>query len=482
MCYAEEAMNESTPLAALRTENSTLHAHVAALQAEIAALRAENAALREALATAQGTIEQVRGELAPALAQVAELTKRVERTKPAFVRAKTPPRAQEEPRKKRAAAHNKGRPRQTPTRIVQHAYERCPDCDYRLRGQSVAWSRQVLEIPEPVPIEVIEHQYLKRFCPHCQQWHTPPADATVAVGPKGRLGPRLVSLIAYLRTTARLPLETIAQLLETLHGLHLSVGGLQEVLDRLVRHLSPALADLQAQARASPGAHMDETGWREGGQNGYVWTLTTTGEQAVRYYTYDHSRAGAVARRVLGRYRGYLHSDFYAAYGGVDSKHQYCWVHLLRDLHTLKEQHATDWHVVGWAQAVRHLYDVACTVRQETPARSVAARERLACLLDARLQQLGRRYALAKKHPCQALAKRLLRHQGQYFAFLYAEGVVADNNAAERSLRPVVVMRKISGGTRSPQGSTTRLGLASLLGTWQARGLNPFHECVALLS
>ncbi len=475
-------MNDSTALAALCTENSALQAHVVALQAEIAALRADNVALRTALATAQGTIEQVRGELAPALAQVAELTKRVEQTKPPFVRAKTSARATEEPRKKRAAEHNKGRPRQTPTRVVQHAYERCPDCAYQLRGQSVAWRRQVLELPEPVPMEVIEHQYLKRFCPHCQRWHTPPADESVAVGRKGRLGPRLVSLIAYWRTVARVPLELIQEMLQTLHGVHLSVGGIQEVLDRLVQRADQALGDLQTQARASPGVHMDETGWREDGQNGYVWTLTTTGPQAVRYYTYDHSRAGSVARRVLGTYRGYLHSDFYAAYGGVTSKHQYCWVHLLRDLHALKQQHPTDWHVVGWARAVRHLYDSACAVLQETPARSGAERELLACLLDARLQQLGRRYALTKKHPCRALAKRLLRHQGQYFAFLYAEGVVADNNAAERSLRPVVVMRKISGGSRSAQGSVTRLGLASLFGTWQARGLNPFHACIALLS
>lgn len=476
-------MNDTHTLAALRTENSALQAHVTALHTELAALHAENAALREALAAAQGTIEQVRGELAPALAQVAELTKRGERTTPPFVRAKTPARAKkEEPRTKRAAEHNKGRPRQTPTHIVQHAYERCPDCDYRLRGESVAWRRQVLEIPEPPPLEVIEHQYLKRFCPHCQVWHTPPADERVAVGRKGRLGPRLVSLIAYLRTVARVPLELIQEVLQTLHGMHLSVGGLQEALDRLVRQAAPVLAALQAQARASPGVHMDETGWREDGQNGYVWTLCTTGPQAVRYYTYDHSRAGAVARRLLGTYRGYLHSDFYAAYGGVASKHQYCWVHLLRDLHALKEQHPTAWHVVGWARAVRHLYDIACAVLQETSARPVAERTLLARVLDARLQQLGRRYARTKKHPCQALAKRLLRHQGQYFPFLYEDGVVADNNAAERALRPVVVMRKISGGTRSPQGSTTRLGLASLFGTWQARGLNPFHECVALLS
>jgi hypothetical protein len=42
-------------------------------------------------------------------------------------------------------------------------------------------------------------------------------------------------------------------------------------------------------------------------------------------------------------------------------------------------------------------------------------------------------------------------------------------------------MRKISGGSRSDDGSKTRLTLASLLGTWGARQLNPFTECLAAL-
>ena len=41
--------------------------------------------------------------------------------------------------------------------------------------------------------------------------------------------------------------------------------------------------------------------------------------------------------------------------------------------------------------------------------------------------------------------------------------------------------RKISGGTRSPEGSVVRTRLASLFATWQARGLNPFTTCLALL-
>ena len=38
-----------------------------------------------------------------------------------------------------------------------------------------------------------------------------------------------------------------------------------------------------------------------------------------------------------------------------------------------------------------------------------------------------------------------------------------DNNAAERSLRPAVISRKISGGTRSVRGTDTKMTLASTL-------------------
>ncbi len=55
--------------------------------------------------------------------------------------------------------------------------------------------------------------------------------------------------------------------------------------------------------------------------------------------------------------------------------------------------------------------------------------------------------------------------------------VPADNNLAERSLRPLVIARKVSGGTRSPEGSRVRMALASLFGTWLAQGRNPLAAC-----
>ena len=84
--------------------------------------------------------------------------------------------------------------------------------------------------------------------------------------------------------------------------------------------------------------------------------------------------------------------------------------------------------------------------------------------------------------PQNTLCERVERFLPELFVFVAMPGVRAHNNLAERSIRPLVVARKISGGTRSPKGAKTRMGLASLFGTWMAQHLNPFHQCLATLT
>jgi transposase len=84
--------------------------------------------------------------------------------------------------------------------------------------------------------------------------------------------------------------------------------------------------------------------------------------------------------------------------------------------------------------------------------------------------------------PQQVLCQRVEDFLPELFVFVAVPGVPAHNNLAERSVRPLVIARKISGGSRSPKGSQTRMGLASLFGTWMAQGLNPFSQCLALLT
>jgi len=434
----------------------------------IAALEAENATLRQ-------QVTDLQAHLAAALARIAELENRP-KDPPAFVKPNAPKRDRK-PRHKRKAEHNRARRLEpTPTRIEQHALDHCPDCGQRLRGGTLARRRQVIELPEPQPVEVIEHQVIKRWCSWCHRWQAPTLNLEGQVLGQSRIGVRIATLVAYLRTTLRLPIRSIRLYLQTIHRLTLSTGEIVDLLHHVQQATQPEVADLKAQARASPILHVDETGWREDGQNGYVWCLTTPGPDAVRYFEYDHSRAGVVATRLIGKeYRGHLVTDFYGGYNALPGPHQRCWVHLLRDLHKLKEREGKDVRVRQWAVQVAAVYRLAQTRLGQAPALSAAQREAFYARLVERVVALGQQYAMAQGHPCQALAKRLLRHQDELFKFVVVEGLSADNNLAERSLRPVVVGRKISGGSRSEAGSKTRMGLASLFGTWAARGLNPFE-------
>lgn len=466
------------------------------LEEEIAQLGAENAQLKEQLHLAWEQLTQ-------ASARIAELEAKLEQVQSAsappsfiFVKPSTQKKdkADKQPRGKRAKEQNGVRRReQTPTRTVEYRLEACPDCGYGLRQPQLALRRQVIELPPPQPVEVTEHQIFKSWCARCSKWHYAPLDLSKQVLGQGRMGVRITSLIAYLRTTLRLPIRQIQEYLQTMHQLAISTGEIVELLHRLseAEVVKGAARSIHERVQGSKIVHGDETGWREGGQNGYIWLFCTP--QGERWYEYDRSRAGAVAKRILGpQFGGTLVTDFYAAYNDFPGEHQRCWVHLLRDLHKLKEEHKDNKGVLGWAGEVQQLYQTAQRALHHPhgPAPppsppSQPERETLYIELVESARELGSRYSTAKlhrEHPCHTLSKRLLRHLEELFQFVLQPGLSADNNLAERSIRPLVVIRKVSGGSQSPKGSATRMTLASLFGTWRAKSLNPFQECLFLLS
>ncbi len=63
---------------------------------------------------------------------------------------------------------------------------------------------------------------------------------------------------------------------------------------------------------------------------------------------------------------------------------------------------------------------------------------------------------------------------GEYLlTFVEFEGVPADNNQAEREIRPAVLMRKASYGNPSERGCETRAILMTIFRTLKRRGLEP---------
>jgi hypothetical protein len=172
-----------------------------------------------------------------------------------------------------------------------------------------------------------------------------------------------------------------------------------------------------------------------------------------------------------------LVSDFYAAYTGYEGRHQYCWAHLLRDVDDLVEQYPADAAVRGWADSLHALYRRAKGCASADPL--VRRREREACETTA--VTLCAPYLAVATAPQRVLCERITKHCRELFVFVEDPTVPATTNAAERSLRHLVTARKISGGTRSPTGTATRMTLASLFGTWRLQGLEPLAQCRNLL-
>jgi hypothetical protein len=79
------------------------------------------------------------------------------------------------------------------------------------------------------------------------------------------------------------------------------------------------------------------------------------------------------------------------------------------------------------------------------------------------------------------LAGRIVQFEAELFTFVEHPEVPSQNNAAERAVRPRVIARKISGGSRSPTGSKTMAVLASLFETWRLRGENALEACRKML-
>jgi hypothetical protein len=420
-------------------------------------------------------------------AQVAELQAQLAEKKAAAAAPFVKPNRKRQPNKKarKQRASGYARPKDTPTQQVLYAYERCPHCQGPLGKPAVAYTRQVLDLPH-TPVTITAHVICKRWCARCQQRVAPrvPLDH-LAVG-QHRIGIGLMSLIATLRERLRLPIGVIQRYLSSCHDLRLSQGEIVAVLHRVAQHGQPAYASIKQRILAAPMVCADETGGREAGRNGYLWNFVTPTHQ---YLLYRQSRGQGVVTEVLGQegegFKGVLVSDFYAAYNCYSGFHQRCWAHLLRDIHELEETFGQDRKVKRWAHGVKRLYQKAKGYPGPEAHLPLGLQEQERIRQEDRYKEKLRQWCLpwvSTEAAMAVLCRRIIKFLPELFTFIRFAGVPATNNLAERTLRHSVVQRKISGGTRSEEGSTTKAILGSLFGTWHLQGLNPLEQCRLLLA
>jgi transposase len=314
-------MTQEEEIAQLKEQLRGVLEKLSAVSEHLSQVQERESHLLEQLSAEQAEKRMLQASRASAHKRIEELEKQ-KPPPPSFVKANgvKPQDGQKQPRKKRDPKYNRARQRLEPIQIVEHRIMSCPVCSSRLGGVRVARRRPVIELPPPSAIEGTEHVVYHGWCSECGTWREAPLDMSREVIGQGRMGVKLTSVIAYLRTVMRLPVRQIQSYLATLHGLKISSGEIVELLHRAKGHLEPLVAALKQEIRASPAVQADETGWREDGKNGYIWSVNTP---SVRYYEYHHSRGSEVVKRLLGeRFEGVLGSDFFASSNGYAGLHQ----------------------------------------------------------------------------------------------------------------------------------------------------------------
>jgi transposase-like protein len=314
----------------------------------------------------------------------------------------------------------------------------------------------------------------------------PPANV-----PHGQLGINALATAAILRVRHRLPYRPIAQLLLDMPGLRVSPGGLVKQIKRLSLWLDGKYQELIRQMRASKHVHVDETGWRIDGRNFWLWAFTNP---AFTLYHVDASRGGKVPRKLLGKaFGGTVIADFYSAYDQLKGPKQRCLTHLMRDVKQTGEKDPAfadcplSVKLLKWCKNALQLKKQQETLDQSIYQRKVT---RLETQLDGLIQltephnkdPAPHNKDPAPLHPdAKRLCKRLRRYRAELTRFLREKDVAGTNNAAERALRPAVIMRKITGGSRSTTGAKAWATLASLLRTADQQNLGVYQATKKLI-
>ena len=189
----------------------------------------------------------------------------------------------------------------------------CPDCGGAVAVTGAASQYQV-DLPPVRPL-------VRRFdieVGHCSQCRRriqgrhalQTSDALGAAS--AQLGPGVVALVVELHTHGGMPLAKVADLLQTRFGLHVTPGGLANLLHRAARDARPAYEALREQVRNSPVVTADETGWRVGALSHGLWAAVTP---TTTVYAICPGRGFDDAQAVLGAdFDGVLVRDGWVVY------------------------------------------------------------------------------------------------------------------------------------------------------------------------
>jgi len=288
---------------------------------------------------------------------------------------------------------------------------------------------------------------------------------------KGRYDRNIQALVNYYRFKARLPYNIIVDVMNNVHDVPMTSPTSLEITRRAANKLEPLYQALEEQVKDSDVIHGDETSHSVNGMNHWIWVFCNS---LLSLFKFKKERGGDIVEKTLGKdFKGKLVSDGWATYTSFtrDNKiiHQRCFDHLRREVKfECKKKHPD-------------LYKWCCNIYFMTKkGKEYKQEKRRHDMFEKCKSELSILVSYMKRHKnLKKLATKIENGGDKWFTCILHPELPIDNNEAERSLRPFIVMRKIIGCLRSEAGVRVHEIMMSLISTWEKQGKNTFYSLQA---
>lgn len=284
---------------------------------------------------------------------------------------------------------------------------------------------------------------------------------------KGNYDKSIQSLVNYYKFKARLPHNLVVDVMNNIHGIPMTEPTSLEITRRASNKLEPLYNKLEEEIKQADVVNGDETSHSVMGVNHWIWVFCNA---MLSLFKFKKERGGDIVEKTLGEdFKGGLVSDGWATYKVYSEKkgvkHQRCWDHLKREVEFECEEKHPDLH--KWCLDIYFMVKKGKEYKQE---------KRRYMLYEKCKAELAMLITHMKAHTnLRKLATKIENGENKWFTCILHPELPMDNNEAERSLRPFVLIRKIIGCLRSNIGMKNYEIMMSLISTWQKQEKNVFY-------
>jgi transposase len=329
--------------------------------------------------------------------------------------------------------------------------------EYRLDSCQHCGSNELDQTPKPrskvitdLEFKVVNTKeiYHDVICKTCGQKSMPVSIHGTSKSPFGKV---FQTLITYLRSVGGVTIRPIENLFRDFFKLNVSDSSISNTEIRLSKYSLQEYNQYLELVKNAQFSHKDETSYRVNGKNHWVWVYDSIKHV---FYRLDQSRGMTVLNTDFGLNSVQISiNDCYAGYNRFKTQ-QICWAHLIREAEAHAEKENATIHERKLFYALQMLYKRAKDFVATDPNQELRQQERVA--LENTLSNIMRSLT-TKSDFLERICHRLNERLMHCFLFVEIKGLPSTNNQAERSLRPFVIHRKISFGSKSIAGAQAKV-------------------------